>query len=125
MTAVDLDPLHVAAAPPLPGLQVHVGDITELAPDGEPFDAVVAAGNVFVFMAPGTEHVALHRIAALLRPGGLLVTGFAIGRAYSLTEFDADASAAGRQVRHRFGTWDLLPWRPDGDWAVTVLRRRP
>ena len=125
VVGVDIDPVLVAAAPPVPGLQVRVADLAELRLNGEPFDAVVAAGNVMVYLAPGTERAVLQRLAAHLRPDGALVTGFATGRSYSLAEFDADAVAAGLELEHRFATWGLRRWHPNADWAVTVLRPRP
>ena len=125
VVGVDIDLVLVAAAPPVPGLQVHVADLAELHLDGERFDAAVVAGNVLVYTAPGTERAVLQRLAAHLRPDGALVTGFPTGRSYSLAEFDADATAVGLELEHRFATWDLRRWHPDADWAVTVLRRRP
>ena len=55
----------------------------------------------------------------------MLVTGFATDRQYRLAEFDAAAAAAGLELEQRFAGWDLRPWRPGADWAVTVLRTRP
>lgn len=57
-----------------------------------------------------------------MRADGVVVTGFATDRAYSVADFDRDCAAAGRQLEHRFGTWDLRPWRDDAGWAVSVLR---
>ena len=124
VVGVDIDPVLVAAAPSVPGLRMRVADLAELQLDGERFDAAVAAGNVLVYTAPGTERAVLQRLAAHLRPDGALVTGFATGRTYSLAEFDADATAVGLELEHRFATWDLRRWHPHADWAVTVLRRR-
>ncbi len=124
VVGVDIDPVLVAAAPSVPGLRMRVADLAELQLDGERFDAAVAAGNVLVYTAPGTERAVLQRLAAHLRPDGALVTGFATDRTYSLAEFDADATAAGLELEHRFATWDLRRWHPHADWAVTVLRRR-
>ncbi|MBA3575732.1 MAG: class I SAM-dependent methyltransferase, partial [Pseudonocardiales bacterium] len=80
VVGVDIDPVLVAAAQPVPGLRMHVADLAELHLDGEPFDAAVAAGNVLVYTAPGTERAVLQRLAAHLRPDGALVTGFATDR---------------------------------------------
>ena len=124
VVGVDIDPVLVAAAPSVPGLRMRVADLAELHLDGERFDAAVAAGNVLVYTAPGTERAVLQRLVAHLRPDGALVTGFATGRTYSLAEFDADATAVGLELEHRFATWDLRRWHPHADWAVTVLRRR-
>lgn len=87
------------------------------------FDVIVLAGNVMVYLAPGTEARVVRTLAGALAPGGRLVTGFATDREYALGAFDADCAAAGLVLEQRFGTWHLDPWRPDMDWAVTVLRR--
>lgn len=122
VTAVDLDPVFVDAARAHKNLTVHLADLTELDL-GHTFDAVVAAGNVMVFMTPGTERTALTRMAAHLAPTGVFVAGFATDREYTLDTFDDDLAAVGLRVEHRFATWDLRPWRDDADWAVTVARR--
>ncbi|OZV83658.1 SAM-dependent methyltransferase [Micromonospora echinospora] len=124
VVGVDADPVLVEAArADHPGPTWLVADLAELDLPGEPFDAAVVAGNVMAFLAPGTEREVLRRIAAHLRPDGVLVVGFGTGRGYPLADFDADASAAGLHREHRFATWDLRPWRADADFAVTVLRR--
>ncbi|MCX4390289.1 class I SAM-dependent methyltransferase [Micromonospora peucetia] len=128
VVGVDADPALVEAArADHPGPRWLVADLAELdlAADGEPepFDAAVVAGNVLAFVAPGTEREVLRRIAAHLRPDGVLAVGFGTDRGYPLTGFDADTLAAGLRLEHRFATWDLRPWRDDADFAVTVLRR--
>ncbi|MFI6761617.1 class I SAM-dependent methyltransferase [Micromonospora sp. NPDC050417] len=110
-----------------PDLTLLVGDLAELdlpsAGEPEPFDAVVVAGNVMTFVAPGTEEEILRRIAAHVRPDGPVVVGFGTDRGYRLEDFDQHASAAGLRLEQRFATWDLRPWREEADFAVTVLRR--
>jgi SAM-dependent methyltransferase len=122
VTAVDADPVLVAAAPVLEGLTVLHADLVELDLGPERFDAAVVAGNVLVFVTPGTERTVLQRLHAHVRPGGLVVTGFATDRAYTVDELDRDAVAVGLQPESRFATWDLRPWRAGADWAVSVLR---
>lgn len=122
VTAVDLDPILVEKARSHPELDVHLADLTTLELN-RTFDAVVAAGNVLVFLEPGTEHAALERIWAHLNDGGVFVTGFATDRAYTADELHEDLTAVGFSVEHRFSTWDLRPWRADADWAVTVARK--
>ena len=80
------------------------------------------AGNVLVFVAPGTEADVLARVAAHVRADGVIVTGFATDRHYSPDAFDADCARAGLTVESRFATWDLRPWRDSGAFAVTILR---
>lgn len=107
-----------------------VGDLltlsaADLGAAGAPtrFDAIVLAGNVLVFLAPGTERAVLANLAALLVPGGRMVTGFATDREYQVAAFRADAAAVGLVAEHTFATWQMDPWTADADWCVTVLRR--
>ncbi|MFF5180481.1 class I SAM-dependent methyltransferase [Micromonospora sp. NPDC000316] len=128
VVGVDADPALVQAAQAdYPGAHWLVADLAELdlpaLGEAEPFDAAVLAGNVLAFVAVGTEPEVLRRVAAHLRPDGVLAVGFGTERGYPLTAFDADAVAAGLRLEHRFATWDLRPWRDDADFAVTVLRR--
>lgn len=91
---------------------------------GRRFDAVVLAGNVVHFTAPGTEHDLVRRCAAHVEPGGTLVTGFQLGPGrYGVADLDADAGAEGLALDARYATWDRQPWRDGGDYAVSLLRR--
>ncbi|MEU8087483.1 class I SAM-dependent methyltransferase [Micromonospora sp. NPDC049101] len=128
VVGVDADPALVdAARADYPGPTWLVADLAELdlpaLGEAEPFDAAVLAGNVLAFVAVGTEPDVLRRVAAHLRPDGVLTVGFGTERGYPLTAFDADAVAAGLRVEQRFATWDLRPWRDDAAFAVTILRR--
>jgi SAM-dependent methyltransferase len=125
VVGVDVDEHLIAAArADHPGPQWLVGDLCELDLPGDPFDAAVLAGNVLVFVAPGSERAVLERVAAHVRADGIVVTGFALDRAYRLDAFDADLDAAGLMLEHRFATWDLRPFTPEADFGVSVLRRR-
>ncbi|MFG1869427.1 class I SAM-dependent methyltransferase [Micromonospora arborensis] len=128
VVGVDADPALVAAArADYPGPTWLVADLAELdlpaLGEAEPFDAAVLAGNVLAFVAVGTEPEVLRRVAAHLRPDGVLTVGFGTERGYPLTAFDADAVGAGLRVEQRFATWDLRPWRDDAPFAVSILRR--
>ena len=111
--------------PPFLAVDLLEVDADLLATAGGPvqFDVVVLAGNVLVFVAPGTERSVLARMSAMLVPGGRLVAGFATDQDYTVSDLDCDAAALGLTMDHRFATWHLDPWREDADWAVTVLRR--
>jgi SAM-dependent methyltransferase len=87
----------------------------------ERFDVVVAAGNVVVFLAPGTEADVVARMAAHVRPGGALVSGWRTDR-MARAQYDALAAAAGLEPVARYATWDAEPWRDDADWCVAVDR---
>jgi SAM-dependent methyltransferase len=90
-----------------------------------PFDAVVLAGNVLIYVAPGSEGAVLVTCAAVLRPGGVVVAGFQLRHGgYDLQGLDADADAAGLDLVDRWATWDREAYH-GGDYAVSFFRRRP
>jgi len=90
------------------------------------FDVVVAAGNVMIFVAPGTEPDVVARLARHLRPGGHLVTGFQLTPGqYGVDELDVDALAAGLELVERYATWARDPWQGSGGYAVSVHRAPP
>ena len=123
VTAVDDDELLVAAAPVVAGLAVVRADLAELEL-GVCFDAAVLAGNVMVYLAPGSEPRVLARLRRHLPLHAPLVAGFATDRTYTLDQFDVDAARGGFEGESRFSTWDLRPWRAGAEWAVSVLRAR-
>lgn len=128
VVGVDADPVLVAAAREgHSGPTWVVADLAELDLPahgvGEPFDAAVMAGNVLAFVAPGSETDVLRRIAAHLAPDAFLLVGFGADRGYAVEDFDVHLRDAGFNLEHRFATWDLRPWTPDSDFAVSVLRR--
>ncbi|QDQ98421.1 methyltransferase domain-containing protein [Tomitella fengzijianii] len=128
VVGVDVDPALVAAAEQdHPGPTWLVGDLSELDLPARGvtggFDAAVMAGNVICFVAPGSETDVLAAVGGHLKPEGVLVVGFGMGRTLTVEEFDEHVAAAGLRVRQRFGTWDLEPWTPDSDFVVSVLHR--
>jgi SAM-dependent methyltransferase len=130
VVGVDADPVLIEAAESdHPGPRWLVGDLAELdlsaAGETEPFDGAVLAGNVMVFLAPGTETAVLRRVAAHVRPDGFVVAGFHVDRELSLDAFDRAVEEAGLRREHRFATWDLRAWHDAADFAVTVLRTPP
>ena len=121
---VDRDPAMLATARANePDLTWVEGDLSTLELADQRFDVVVAAGNVMVFLAPGTEAVAVARLAAHLEPRGRLVAGFGLtSGAYGVDRYDLDCRDAGLALVERFATWDRGPWEPGGDYAVSVHR---
>ncbi len=91
---------------------------------GRTFDLGVMAGNVMIFLAPGTEGAVLQNMARHLCPGGWLVAGFQLapGR-LSLERYDALAAEAGLLLAERWSTWSRDPWEAGGGYAVTVHRK--
>jgi SAM-dependent methyltransferase len=125
---VDADPVLIEAArEDHAGPHWYVADLTELdlgaVGHTEPLQGIVMAGNVMVYLAPGTEGAVLRRLHDHLAPDGVLVVGFTTERDYSPDDLDADAAASGLVREHRFTTWDLRPWQDGNDFLVAVLRR--
>ena len=77
---VDVDPAMLEAArAKAPELEWVEGDLTDPELDlGRTFDVVVMAGNVLIFVPPGTEGRAIANAARWLVPGGRLVAGYSI-----------------------------------------------
>ena len=80
VVGVDVDPAMLdAARSKAPDLAWVEGDLTDPDLDlGRTFDVVVMAGNVLIFVPPGTEGRAIANAARWLVPGGRLVTGYSI-----------------------------------------------
>jgi SAM-dependent methyltransferase len=100
---------------------------TDLARLDEQFvgdvDLVALAGNVMIFLAPGTEERVLAQLADRLVPGGLLVAGFQLRpNRLSLANYDRHCASAGLLAVSRWATWDREPFT-DGDYAVSLHRR--
>ena len=123
VVGVDADPVLLAAArEDHPGPRWELADLARLDL-GEAFDAVVAAGNVMVFLGPGSEEVVVERLAAHVAPGGVLVLGFRTDRHLDPAQVEAAVARVGLRPEHRFATWDLRPWHDEADFAVLVARR--
>jgi SAM-dependent methyltransferase len=123
VVGVDVDPsmLEVARTK-RPDLAWVVADLADVEL-GRRFDVVVLAGNVMIFLAPGTEARVVASLAGHLAPGGALVAGFSLepGR-LELAAYDRHATAAGLSLTERWATWDRAPFT-GGTYAVSVHRR--
>ncbi|OQR64526.1 SAM-dependent methyltransferase [Streptomyces maremycinicus] len=133
-TGVDVDrSMLTVARRNAPGQEWLYGDLAHLDRLGpEPgFDLALAAGNVIPLLAPGAGPAVVRQLAAVLREGGLLVTGMGLDAAHlplpeptvTLTEFDLWCTRAGLTLRQRFATWDGAPFHPGGGYAVSVHSR--
>ena len=121
VAGVDNDPSMLEVARRSAQVRWYDADLADLDLP-ERFDLVVAAGNVVVFLAEGTEQEVVRRLAAHLVPGGVLVSGWRTDR-MSAQAYDELARAAGLEPVERWSTWDREPWRDDADWCVSVHRR--
>jgi SAM-dependent methyltransferase len=131
VVGVDLDPGMLAVARrKAPHLTWCEGDLAtfELASpkmSGQRylFDAIVLAGNVMIFLAPGSEATVVANLARHLVPGGALVAGFQLHPGgLTLAHYDAYAAQAGLTLTERWATWDRQAWSPESDYAVSVHR---
>lgn len=114
-----------AKAPELPWVRADLAALLASAmPEGRAaFDAVVMAGNVMIFVQPGTEGAVLARLHDLVAPGGLVIAGFQLRPArIAIAEYDRLAREAGLEPLERWSTWDRAPFT-GGDYAVSVHRR--
>ncbi len=124
VVGVDLDASMLdVARNKQPDLTWIRGDLAEVDL-GRTFDVVVLAGNVMIFLAPGSEHRVVANLARHVSPGGALVAGFQLqdGR-LTLADYDSMVAVAGLQLAERWATWDRDPFT-GGDYAVSVHRRR-
>jgi SAM-dependent methyltransferase len=110
-----------AKKPGLPWLEADLADLAG-AVDAE-FDLALMAGNVAIFLQPGTEGAVLRGVSDRLVPGGLLVAGFSIRpNRLSLNRYDELAERADLQPVVRWATWSRDPFT-GGDYAVSVHRK--
>jgi len=88
-----------------------------------PFDTVVMAGNVLIFVNPGTEGLVITNMARRLRPGGRLVAGYSLAPGgLDVGTHDALAAASGLVLEDRWSTWERGPFNPASNYAVSVHR---
>jgi ubiquinone/menaquinone biosynthesis C-methylase UbiE len=105
-----------------PELTWVLGDLARDAPPGGPYDMAVAAGNVMIFVQLGTEAAVVGNLARVLRPRGLLLAGFQLGRQLPIERYDELCRVAGLDLVERWATWERQPYG-DGDYAVSLHRR--
>ena len=126
VVGVDADAGMLAAArakaSELPWIEADLADLGDsLAAE---FDLIVMAGNVMIFLAPGTEAHVLRELSGRLAADGVLVSGFQIRPdRVSFEDYDRFAVSAGLEPAARWATWDREPFT-GGDYAVSVHRRK-
>lgn len=98
-------------------------------PDADPgsapvgADAVVAVGNVLVYLEEGTEAAVVAHLAGWLAPGGVLVVGFAADRHVGVEDHRRWCAAAGLSEVAAHGGWDAAELGTAPAYAVLVHRR--
>ena len=124
VVGVDLDEQMLSTARrKAPGLAWHCADLAAIDL-GRTFDVILLAGNVMIFLTPGTEREVMSNLARHLAPDGRLIAGFQLGaRALPIERYDALARDAGLELDERWSTWDRKPWDGAGDYQVSVHRK--
>lgn len=124
VVGVDLDDVMLnTARRKAPEMEWHTADLASIDL-GRTFEAILMAGNVMIFLTPGTEGAVLANLARHLDPGGRLVAGFQLRPGgLTLERFDALAAEAGIPLERRFSTWDEEPFIAGGGYAVSILRK--
>jgi SAM-dependent methyltransferase len=122
---VDIDSEMLdAARNKAPHLNWRLGDIASIRLDRH-FDAIVMAGNVILFVTPGTEGEVLKNLARHLAGNGVLIAGFQLSMGYlALDDYDRLARDAGLKLHERWSTWHRDPWYEQSTYAVSVHRLR-
>ena len=127
IVGVDLDEVMLTQARnKAPHLDWRLGDLSSIALDGS-FDAIVLAGNVMIYITPGTEAATLVNMARHLKPGGLLVAAFELTRTswtnLTIDAYDQLAQSAGLTKVARWSTWEQASWSSADRYAVSVHRK--
>ena len=123
VVGVDLDPAMLdRARQKAPDISWVQGDLADpdLAVAGR-FDLIVLAGNVLIFVEPGTEAAVVANLARRLTPGGRLVAGYSLRPdGFGVDAHDRAAADAGLTLAHRWATWDRQPFSGSAEYAVSV-----
>jgi SAM-dependent methyltransferase len=122
---VDLDAAMLRVArEKAPHIRWVQGDLVDVDL-GRTFDGIFMAGNVMIFLTPGTEGAVLANMSRHLDGGGLLVAGFSLGPGRLAVEtYDDLANAAGLGLVERWADWDRTPFAAGADYGVSIHRRR-
>ena len=123
VVGVDLDSTMLdqarAKAPSLSWMHADLATVDV----GREFDVVAMAGNVMLFVSAGTEASVVANLARHVVVGGVMITGFQLGRGYELKQFDADCVAAGLALSDRFATWEAEVFQLSSEYAVSAHLR--
>ena len=129
VVGTDLDDAMLAVArDKAPQIEWITADLSTIDIGGDDgarrtFDVVVMAGNVMIFVSPGTESAVVEQLAAHLADNGTLIAGFQLGRGYGADAFDAHCVAAGLEPVGRWATWEADPWHDSADYLVAAFSK--
>lgn len=128
IVGVDLDAVMLQQArAKAPQIDWRLGDLSVIALD-KSFDLIVMAGNVMIYLTPGTEAATVANMARHLKPGGLLVAAFELTppswSQLTLAVYDQLTTTADLTLVARWSTWEQTPWQPGDRYAVSVHRKK-
>jgi SAM-dependent methyltransferase len=128
IVGVDLDAVMLQQArAKAPQLDWRLGDLSVIVLD-KSFDLIVMAGNVMIYLTPGTEAATVANMASHLKPGGLLVAAFELTppswSQLTLAVYDQLTTTADLTLVARWSTWEQTPWQPGDRYAVSVHRKK-
>ena len=122
VVGVDLDETMLSTARrKAPALTWHCADLAAIDL-GRTFDVILLAGNVMIFLTPGTEAAVVANLVKHLAPGGRLVAGFSLRGQLTVEEYQRIVAAAGPSLEELWSTWDREPWGPNADYQLSVHR---
>ncbi len=123
VVGVDLDDKMLSTARRKgPAIAWHCADLASIDL-GRTFDVILLAGNVMIFLAPGSEGAVVANLGRHLAPDGRLIAGFSLRPSHlTIEEYDRVVVHAGLSFGERW-TWDRDPWNPEGDYQVSVHRK--
>ena len=124
---VDLDEVMLSQArKKAPHLDWRLSDLSRVELDAD-FDAIVLAGNVMLYVTPGTEAATVANMGRHLKRGGLLVAAFELSpptwSRLTLEVYEQVAASAGMVSVARWSTWGQAAWHK-GDEYVVVLHTK-
>jgi len=123
VVGTDIDTSMLATAQrQAPHLSWVASDLADLDL-GREFDVVVMAGNVVLFTSAGAQAAVVAGAARHVAAGGVLLTGFGLGRGVDLDEHDGWCQAADLTPEDRWAAWDKAAWPGDGSYVVATYRK--
>jgi SAM-dependent methyltransferase len=87
------------------------------------FDVVVMAGNVILFVEPGTEAACVAGAARHVGIGGRLIAGFSLGSGVTVDGWEAWLQQGGLEPEARYNTWSGDGFTSGSNYLVSVATR--
>lgn len=124
VVGVDLDEVMLSRAKTkAPELRWELADLSKVSLHRR-FDAIVLAGNVMIFVTPGTEAAVLKNMANHLDDGGLLLAAFELTpRPWSqltIEKYEDISAAVGLSTVARWSTWEQAAWKKGDHYVVSL-----